>query len=511
MKNWIILAFLEGFFFLALELVGAQYLQVNFGSSYFMWIAVLSTVMLYSCGGYFLGSFLLRKDVKFRNWYVVISLVVILVWLTGQAKIHELLFVIFQGQSVFPALMLHTSLLTGLPVLLITSYSPLIISVAQNDYSEKGVASGKVFVFSTLGGIFSVYLLAFGMFPNIETTKVLYALFGVGFVVATFVIFKLGQTKLLIAVIPVLGIAFMQFKKFQQPVTMGNNTKVIHRENGIMGEVEIREEHGKYRYLNVNRMVQSGIRLESGTSALNYPYRIAAYTSSYPVGGKVLVAGLGGGVLVNQLLAFGFKVDVVDFDSRLLKVSKKYMSLDPTKFNFICDDIRHYLHTTSEKYDIIILDLSKGESIPTNVYTIEAFGEMGKHLKENGSIFLNYFSLGNGLGNDGLLATSHTLKSAGYFVAKIKKPNDDSNPEEIIVASKRPEILDLKKPLRISDNSMNTLGFVKQNYLSPIAEINQGMILKDNESKLELIQLEVVKDLREKSRNNEHLTFFSKK
>ncbi len=503
-----LLAFLEGFFFLSFELIGVQLLQPTYGASYFVWMYTICIVMGTSALGYFLGAWLVTKNNQEQKSCTIAFLMVISIYLIAYYSINEMLFLRVRSLDTIPALLLHAFFLIGIPVLLITSFSPLLIKELSNQKQWQGKSASSIFTFSTLGGIVSIYLLAFFLLPSKELITIIY-LFGAGItVLALLVLFKLGKKTFVLIHIGLVGLTLAIVSDMQKQKMVGKNTEVVYRTHGILGELEIRDEYSKYRYLDVNRMIQSGIQLEKDLSALTYPFRISSYASGYPARSKVLVGGLGGGVLINQLQALNFDIDVVDFDERLLDLSLEYMRLKPD-FKFIVDDFRHYIQSTDQKYDVVIVDLSKAESIPTNVYTVEGFKQINSILKPNGTIFINYFSRTNGLGDKGMHSVMKTLQRAGYFVGLIRKMSDDNTNEEIIIASNSPQLAQ-SYALRMPANTLKNLNFVVNNYVRTDVDYSKAAVLYDDKSALEKQQFEVILDLREKSRNNEYSTFFEK-
>ena len=117
---------------------------------------------------------------------------------------------------------------------------------------------------------------------------------------------------------------------------------------------------------------------------------MSMYASMMPQGSSVLLCGIGGGNLINELVALGFTVDAVDLDSRMAEVASKYFMMTNHQVEVFEDDARHFIRTSKRAYDIVILDMSAGENQPSNVYTLECFKEIQNILTDDGIVFLHY-------------------------------------------------------------------------------------------------------------------------
>lgn len=505
MKNKLIIAaFLEGFLLLTFELIAAQLLHPIYGNSYFVWINVLAITMIASAGGYFLGALISKRA---EDQIKIISSVLILflsLYSLTLYTISEKMFVALQGFEFLNATLLQAASILFIPVILITSFSPIIIKFYT--HKSAGKSASEIFFSSTIGGVFAVYAIAFFILPNLDLLVFIKLVSSI--IIAIAIIFNVSNSNFKILAINIILVLFVftSFTKKQKENLVGENTKIVYRDHGIMGEIEIREELGDRRYISSNRTTQSAIKIATGKSLWSYPYRVSTYASLAPVNADVLVAGLGGGILINQLLDLNFNIDCIEFDKRMIGVAKKYMGLKPNA-NIQVDDFRHYINSTDKKYDLIVLDLSKGESLPTNVYTVEAFRRMGKLLKPNGFILLHYFSNVYGSGDLGLHSIMKTMERSGCFFAYIKKQDADNNPEQILIASNNPNIVSTST-FRIPLQTIRKYGFTVDDFLDKSIDYSNGHVLYDGYNILEKAQLQVVKDIRNKLRENEKQTFY---
>lgn len=113
---------------------------------------------------------------------------------------------------------------------------------------------------------------------------------------------------------------------------------------------------------------------------------------------RILVAGLGGGVLPHTLhtLYPKARVDTVEIDPAVVDVAKRFFQYDPTGTqHVIVSDARVYIKraiAAGKHYDLIILDAFNGDYIPPHLMTVEFLRECRKLLTDGGVLVANTFS-----------------------------------------------------------------------------------------------------------------------
>ncbi|MFB6306799.1 MAG: spermidine synthase [Flavobacteriales bacterium] len=142
--------------------------------------------------------------------------------------------------------------------------------------------------------------------------------------------------------------------------------------------------------------------------------RISFYSSVKPPNSKVLMCGLGGGLLVKKMLQQGYQVDVVELDPRMRNIARNYFQLPNTEnLNIIIDDARHYINKCKKKYDIVVFDMLVSESQPVHLYTESSFKKVNQLLKKDGLFFNHYQSSLKNKGLKSIQSLGKTMKKAG--------------------------------------------------------------------------------------------------
>lgn len=113
---------------------------------------------------------------------------------------------------------------------------------------------------------------------------------------------------------------------------------------------------------------------------------------------KILIAGLGGGVLPRTLreLYPDARIDTVEIDPAVVDVAEHYFDYKPdAKQHVIVSDARVDIKRAiarGDHYDMIILDAFNGEYIPPHLMTVEFLRECRQLLADNGVLVANTFS-----------------------------------------------------------------------------------------------------------------------
>jgi hypothetical protein len=146
---------------------------------------------------------------------------------------------------------------------------------------------------------------------------------------------------------------------------------------------------------------------------------------------RVLILGAGTGQNVSAAVASGAEsIDCVDIDPLVLDVGKKYNhSYSNPRVHQICDDARHFIATTHNKYDLVvypILDsqttVGQSSSVRTDsyVYTEQSFKQALQLMNPDGMIVVIYGTAKLQWLEDRLRRTLES--AAGYAPLAIAKP-----------------------------------------------------------------------------------------
>jgi SAM-dependent methyltransferase len=151
----------------------------------------------------------------------------------------------------------------------------------------------------------------------------------------------------------------------------------------------------------VNRIGHQTIRSPPDMETVQYPPRYVTNRSF----GDVLIIGSGTGTDTAAALYFGAeRVDAVEIDPAIIELGRLRHPARPYQapgVTVINDDARSYLSKTGKKYDLIVYGLTDSVAalsaygslrLESYLYTVEAFAEARRHLKDGGMLVTgNYY------------------------------------------------------------------------------------------------------------------------
>lgn len=169
------------------------------------------------------------------------------------------------------------------------------------------------------------------------------------------------------------------------------NKKKLFETKSKFQKIEVFETKSFGRYLRLDR----GIQTCEEDEYLYHEPLIHVPMLTHPKPENILIIGGGDGGALKQILKHNTvqKVDMVELDEEVIKVSKKYLkkihenSFNHKKANVIIGDGIEFLKKTKNKYDIIILDLTdpSKDSID-KIYTKIFYDSVKSRLKKDGIV-----------------------------------------------------------------------------------------------------------------------------
>jgi len=165
-KNRLIIylvSFFEGAALMAVELLGAKMIAPYYGTSLYVWSAVLACTLGGLAFGYLVGGIVSQKYPGQRTLYLIVTLSALFTFLlpiTGKFIMGATM-----GLSLKVGITLSAFILLTPPVFLFGMVSPIIINLLSTGISTIGKASGLVYAVSTVGGICATFLTGFYLAP----------------------------------------------------------------------------------------------------------------------------------------------------------------------------------------------------------------------------------------------------------------------------------------------------------------------------------------------------------
>ena len=425
---------------MAVELLAAKMLAPYFGSGLYTWGAVIGVTLVSLSLGYYLGG---RTADKFNHqnilyWVILFSSVFIIL----MPSVSKSLPLSFEHINPIAAVVL-LSIILILPSLLLLGMVPtLLIRLLSEKVESSGSVTGMVYAISTLGGIFGIFLMGFYIIPEFGLS-IPAIITGLILGIITFLLLLMQGKIVVLIYFAVVAFAFFSLKEKKTH----SSIKVLYRSEGLLGQILVTDiQHGgnaAERFLFVNRMGQTYIDLNTGKSRWSYVDYLTSVASILPQGSDVLLLGMGGGTVANQLQKIlGLNVDAVELDERMISVAKRFFSLSDN-INIIIDDARHYIESTEKTYDLILFDVFKGEVPPAHVLSVECFEKARSLLNPGGFIMINFNGFLNGDPGKAGRSLYKTLQAGGLEVQILPTYEEEKYRNNLFLGM--PEPMDFSK------------------------------------------------------------------
>lgn len=485
----LVLAFTEGAAVMVAELVGARMLAPLYGNSLYVWGAIIGITLISLTLGYYLGGLLSyrRRRAEIVLWFLLSGAFLIAV----MPQLGHKLMVAFEGMATVRAILLLTSIYLLPPLLLLGATTPLIISVLTREAADAGRVSGLVYAISTVGGILGTFAAGFYLIPEFGLTRTAIA-GGITLAILPLVLL-LGLRHYPVLAYPLL-LAFLLLPGQAERPHPG--VQVLYQSEGLLGQLKVvdvsytvgaSQRPRNDRILFVNRAGQTWLNLDSGQAVWDYVHYLKSIGSVLPPGSRVLLLGLGGGLIARNMQAVGHTVDSVELDERIPAVARDYFGLDP-RSTVIVDDGRHYIRSTGRRYDLIVFDVYQAEIPPAHMLTVETFRELQQRLNPGGFVLISYTGFLSGSAGYGARSIYKTLLAAGYQVGLIPTGASEESRNNIYIAAPGP--LDLARP-----RAPLVINGVPQSLpalmVDPATlELEHARVLRDNQPILEKLNLE---------------------
>ena len=418
--------FLSGAVLLGVEIAASRVLAPTFGSSLYVWGALIGVVLTGLAIGYAAGGALadrwpspyLLVSAIALGALLVLAIPVVDEWVLEQVVSWD------PGPRLDP--LVAAIALFGPMSVVLASVSPIAVRLAARSIDRLGRTAGRLFSISTAGSIAGTFATAFWLVPEYGTDQVL----AVGAVVLLAAAAVVALVEGLWAPAGVLAVgagAAVLAVGALAPETSGGrltglaaqNWSPLYRERDVRtprkldpAEVSlvasgftVREardtryhrlfvvEDESSRYLRFDSSFQSGMYLDD-------PFRTRFLYSDYlhlglaykPDAKKILVVGLGGASAPKRMWRDfdDLQITTVELDPEVVKTAYRWFELprDP-RLAIEVDDGRRFLQRNDERYDVIMVDAFYSDGVPFHLTTLEFVELMRERLNPGGVVATN--------------------------------------------------------------------------------------------------------------------------
>jgi spermidine synthase len=461
---------------MGLEILGTRVIGTVYGSSLFVWGALLTTTLVCLAVGYAVGGAV--ADRWPHDW-----LLYVLTILAGGAVLaipatQGILQPSFRQFGARGGALVSAFVVFAGPLTMLGLASPFVVRLLARSLQATGRTAGAVFALSTAGSVAGTLLTSFYLIPELGTRWSLAAQAAAMILVgAVGLLVRFGARCL-----PVVALAAAAW-----PVGRGGPRaagEVLFRTESPYGRMAIVQPAGAgYRMLFVNGILQTGMPLDIArrdrTSLLrtdSYYLELLPYLHDDPDEPRsCLLIGLAGGCFARVMELYPVHVTAVEIDRKVAELAKAYFGYrgtihcggrehrvdldrfpnrriddghaapdpagadgpaeprgrEPYGGRVVIEDGRLFLSHCGQRYDFIVLDAYNSDTIPFHLITREMFAAAREHLAEDGILAINYIGPPRrDLVTDSLVRTLADVFGADRVVAY--RSTDDPDAVQVI-------------------------------------------------------------------------------
>ena len=416
-----IAVFLAGAVLLGLEIAASRVLAPSFGSSLYVWGALIGVVLAGLSTGYWLGGAAADRLPTPRLLVALLGVGALLVlavpfvdgWVLDRVVDWD------PGPRLDP--LLATVLLFGAPSVVLGGVSPVAVRLRARELDHLGRTAGRLFALSTAGSIAGTFLTAFWLIPELGTDQLLAASSVALMLAAAVVAFaeKLAMAFALALVVagvsvgavvalePESGgtVAGSQLRNWSPvyrlqdrpgrdgaPADTQDGYRVLLAKDSRYHRIAVVEDDLS-RYLRFDSSFQSGMYVkEPYDTRFAYTDYLQLALAYQPSARRILFVGLGGGSAPKRMWRDfpSLQIDVVELDSEVVAAAYRFFGVPRhPRLSVEVEDGRRFLARNDGPWDAIVVDAFYSDSIPFHLATREFLELARSRLRPGGVVVTN--------------------------------------------------------------------------------------------------------------------------
>lgn len=385
LRIWLIfLIFLNGYVSLSFELIILRQLSFWVGSSAVITSIIMGVFLGFMSFGYFTGA---SEKIRNENIKTILSISFIIIslfaFLASSFPLIAEYFVRMYSwgirSSVIQTFFFSFALLSVGPFLF--GFNTTLLSRLLHKYNTN--YTGNIMAWDTIGSVLGSLLTTLILMPFMGVNYTIILIVGLAAFAAI-----VTKPKLWVVILSVIILV---------PTVFLNSNYVLRNKFGVLvnnanSTISVARISDSLRVLYMNGLPMSTYDRvsDSGAEYINYLNRHFIYNMPHDRKRNILVLGAGGFTAGLQDTYNNYIF--VDIEHTLQDISEKYFlgrPLTPNK-KFVVQDASQFLKNSTEKYDMIILDVySNSFQVPEGFITAEFMQRVKKHVAANGVLVMN--------------------------------------------------------------------------------------------------------------------------
>ena len=461
--------FVSGAVLLGVEIAASRVVAPFFGSSLYVWGALIGVVLTGLAVGYWVGGILADRWPSIQLLLGVMTLGALLVLAIPYVDDRVLRRIVEQDFGARMNPLVAAVALFGPASVVLAAVTPTAVRIAAASVETLGRTAGRLFSVSTIGSIVGTFATAFVLIPEFGTNQLLalgaaVLLGGTALVaLARMLPVAAGLTAAAAAAAAFMSGSLAVEQEGRLSAAAAQNYSPVYRlrEEGSDDDtnysaegyrVRFRKEsayHGiavvedeQTRYLRFDSSFQSAMELNRPyVSPFAYVDYLSLALAYRPEAQNILVVGLGGGSAPKRFWRDfpDLEVQAVELDEAVVDVAYRWFGLPrDERLQVEVEDGRQYLQRNELRWDVIVLDAYYADSLPFHLTTQEFMTLVRSRLKPGGVVVSNI--IGSVAGTNSKLFRSFYKTYRSVFPSLAVYPVDLANDPEslrniIVVAS----------------------------------------------------------------------------
>ena len=431
--------FMTGAAVMLLELLGTRVIAPFYGTSLYVWSALIAVTMVALSVGYYCGGILAdRYGHKLFAWILLGASAGVFMIPLADAKVLQWTDPLgLRFGSLVSAFILFMPALVALGMA-----GPAAVKAGTRDLQGLGGSAGRLYAVSTIGSVFGTFLLAYFLFPAFGTNSILLTL-GSVLLLAGILFVAMGSRQhsdaVTLALVVIWGGAAIFDHLLAQEVTSPKGFHVISERESLYGKVRVIDNPMQdLRLLSSDASVIGAASIGTGLNRLTYQQIVGLMPLMRSGMSRALVIGQGAGHMAGDLFAsHGVKVDTIELDPAVAEAADRHFGFVKSGLQTIGDG-RYEVRKLQGPYDLVIHDCFTGGSEPTHLLTREALTDIKRTLSAKGVMALNLVAFRSPAANLPLRSVVKTVSTVFSQVRVYRSEPDNDFNDFIILASDQP-------------------------------------------------------------------------
>lgn len=472
-----IIAALSGATVMMLELVGARMMAPFFGTSTYVWTAMIGVILGALSFGYWYGGRLADRGASDKGLMLILFGAALFTTVALILQVRILPSIASAGLDVRVSAIVSALTLFAPASALLGVVSPYVAKLKLSSLKTAGASIGRLYAAGTLGSIAGTFLTGYwliAIFGNF--------MLGVIVVVALFGISFLAEWRSLIlprivAIVVAVSLLFLVGSRTEAGII--SDTDSSYARYRVM-ETQRQEDGLPVRYLLMDSLgAQSGVVVgQENALIFEYTKGFKAVADTRPKSDNILVVGGGAytfpsAVAVERPLSM---VDVVEIDPALDTIARDYFGYtQKANLHLIHEDGRVFLNRNRTQYDQLYMDAYSSLTPPYQLTTVQAVRRMKEALVSDGILVVNLIA--SPTDADPYYRATIATYAAVFdeiTVLKVQPANQPTDPQNLLLVMGDSRSVEAARNLGYELANLPQLGVVLTDDYAPVEQLIQA-------------------------------------